>query len=147
MKCDDNAQSKCGGSVWRPLLTLGGIILLIWIVLRVLDLLRSEEIDEVIIFPPQPEAAPPPDAFQDLPEEEDVVVATDVAAEVSPDDLTRINGVGPVYARQLQAGGIVTFAQLAALTPEQLDDIIDAPDWREPDYQSWIHQARNLSET
>jgi len=43
------------------------------------------------------------------------------------DDLTRIDGIGPVFAQRLNAAGIRTFAQLAALTPEQVADIIGWP--------------------
>ena len=72
---------------------------------------------------------------------------SDVAPEAGSDDLTQIKGIGPTYAQKLQAAGISTFAQLAALTASQLDDIIDAPDWRDSDYQDWIDQAKELSQS
>ncbi len=62
------------------------------------------------------------------------------------DDLTRIQGIGNVFARKLQDAGISTFAQLAAQSPEHLAAICQAPDWRKPDYQSWIYQAQKLSQ-
>ena len=59
---------------------------------------------------------------------------------VQPDDLADIVGIGPVFAAHLQTAGIHTFVQLAALRPEQLEEImapsrgahtIDAADWIE----------------
>jgi WS/DGAT/MGAT family acyltransferase len=58
------------------------------------------------------------------------------------DGLTKIIGIGPAFAARLAAGGIATLAALAASTPEQLAEIVQAPDWRRPNYQSWIDQAR-----
>jgi len=60
------------------------------------------------------------------------------------DDLTRLDGIGPAFAGKLHAGGIATFAALAASTPDALAAIVQAPDWRRPDYASWIEQARAL---
>ena len=61
------------------------------------------------------------------------------------DDLTQIQGIGSVFAQKLRAAGMSSFAQLAAQSPEQLATICQAPDWRKPDYQSWIYQAQRLS--
>lgn len=58
------------------------------------------------------------------------------------DDLTQLRGIGPAFAARLRAGGIMTFAALAASTPEQLAAVVQAPDWRRPDYAAWIAQAR-----
>lgn len=43
---------------------------------------------------------------------------------VVDDDFTVINGIGLTFDRRLKAAGIRTFAQLAALTPEQIASII-----------------------
>lgn len=58
------------------------------------------------------------------------------------DNLTLLTGIGPAFAGKLRAGGISTFAALAASTPEALAQIVQAPDWRRPDYASWIAQAQ-----
>jgi predicted flap endonuclease-1-like 5' DNA nuclease len=60
------------------------------------------------------------------------------------DDLTRVQGIGAKSAERLNEAGIVSFAQLAALDEENLAAIIQAPDWRRPDYASWISQAQEL---
>jgi diacylglycerol O-acyltransferase len=64
------------------------------------------------------------------------------AVRLNGDDLTRLVGVGPAFAARLAAGGIDSFAALAASTPDTLAAIIQAPDWRRPDYASWIEQAQ-----
>jgi len=60
------------------------------------------------------------------------------------DDLTRVQGIGAKSAERLNEAGIVSFAELAALDEENLAAIIQAPDWRRPDYASWISQAQEL---
>jgi predicted flap endonuclease-1-like 5' DNA nuclease len=46
------------------------------------------------------------------------------APAATPDDLTLIEGIGPKVASALRAAGITTFAQIAAMTPEQLEQIV-----------------------
>jgi predicted flap endonuclease-1-like 5' DNA nuclease len=58
------------------------------------------------------------------------------------DDLTRLEGIGPTYARRLRAAGITTFAQLAAADEATLSEIIGAPAWRQPNFGDWITQAQ-----
>lgn len=71
-------------------------------------------------------------------------LTAEAAPGASPggDDLTQLKGIGPAYAARLRAGGIDTRAALAMCTPEQLAALVQAPDWRRPDYQSWIDQAK-----
>lgn len=83
---------------------------------------------------PAPDDAPPT-ARVDLPPETP-------AAGPAGDDLTRLVGIGPAFAGRLAAGGITTFAALAASTPDALAELVQAPDWRRPDYANWIEQAR-----
>jgi hypothetical protein len=45
-------------------------------------------------------------------------------ATAVPDDLTRIKGIGPVFADRLMAQGVDTVAKVVALTPEQLADML-----------------------
>lgn len=80
----------------------------------------------------------PPTARVDLPPETP-------AAGPAGDDLTRLVGIGPAFAGRLAAGGITTFATLAASTPDALAELVQAPDWRRPDYANWIEQARALA--
>lgn len=74
--------------------------------------------------------------------------AGDAAVWVVPeggDDLTRVRGIGPAFASRLVEAGIVGYGDLATSTPEALQAIIAAPDWRHPDYQDWIDQAGELA--
>lgn len=58
------------------------------------------------------------------------------------DDLTELEGIGPVYASKLRESGIVSFADLAAANEVDLGQIIDAPAWRRIQYGDWISQAK-----
>lgn len=57
---------------------------------------------------------------------------------VEPDDLTEVNGIGPVFARRLMEGGISTFAQLASARPERVMELTGIHESRATD---WIEQA------
>lgn len=58
------------------------------------------------------------------------------------DDLTRVNGIGPVYAKRLAEIGVSTFAELAAADPADLVSRADLPEERLAD---WINQAGELA--
>ena len=63
---------------------------------------------------------------------------------VEPDDLKRIEGIGPKISGVLQSAGIATFAQLAAADVEQLKQILEDADpnlLRLADPTSWPQQA------
>lgn len=97
-----------------------------------------QEIQEMydLTQPQQSAAAPVSVARQAAPR------APKPAAAPVADDLTQLTGIGPAFAGKLRNGGISTFAALAASTPETLAGIVQAPDWRRPDYASWIAQAQ-----
>ena len=61
------------------------------------------------------------------------------------EQLTLVRGIGPVLAGRLHAAGIVSLEMLSEATPEQLATIIQAPEWRRPNYQDWVDQAKSLS--
>ena len=63
---------------------------------------------------------------------------------MSIQDLQRIRGIGPKYAETLAAAGIDDLAKLAASTPEQLEEIIQARG-KLARYDDWIAQARELT--
>lgn len=63
-------------------------------------------------------------------------------ASVKGDDLTRLEGIGPVYAERLHAHGITTFGELAAADETTLATIISPPAWRRINYRDWTEQAR-----
>ena len=78
---------------------------------------------------PEEEAAPP--------------APPEPQAPPTPDDLTRIEGIGPKISTLLQAAGITTFGQLAAAEVSHLEQILEEADLAalaNPD--TWPEQAR-----
>lgn len=69
------------------------------------------------------------------------LAATPVAAN-GQDDLTQINGIGPAFAKKLAAAGVDSFEKLGRQSPDGLQAILQAPEWRLPDYSAWIAQAQ-----
>lgn len=63
--------------------------------------------------------------------------------EVTPaaDDLTEIDGIGPTFAKRLEAAGIYSFASLAQQTPEHVREVAKVADWQ-GDPAGWIANAR-----
>jgi hypothetical protein len=70
------------------------------------------------------------------------------SVHIQADDFTLIHGIGPGIEKRLHQANIHTFAQLSALTPEQvadlLSDMIGMTLKRVVD-QDWIGQARQLA--
>jgi predicted flap endonuclease-1-like 5' DNA nuclease len=66
------------------------------------------------------------------------------AAPAGPDRLTAIKGLGPRSEEQLRAARVMTFADLAAMTPEQVSEIITTPP-PGADFGSWIAEAKRLA--
>ena len=62
------------------------------------------------------------------------------------DPLIDINGIGPVYQRRLFDAGVYTFADLAALTPERVREIVRPQSWQDVDPAAWIAEAQTLAE-
>lgn len=54
-----------------------------------------------------------------------------------------INGIGPEYAQSLFDGGIVTLADLAAATPEQLRNALGAEAWQTANTETWVAAAQS----
>lgn len=70
------------------------------------------------------------------------------AAEVAPakpDDLTKLEGIGPKVKALLKEHGITTFAQLAATDVSRLSEILDAAKLQMMDPATWPEQARLLA--
>jgi chromosome segregation ATPase len=65
--------------------------------------------------------------------------------EDAEDNLTIITGLADYYADQLKANGILTFAQLARSTPQEIERLIEIPGHFSPDIASWIQTARALT--
>ena len=74
-------------------------------------------------------------------EPEPQVVATSEAATL-PDDLKKIEGIGPKVAGLLHENGIDTFAQLAETPVEKLSAILEAAKLQMMNPASWPKQAQ-----
>lgn len=69
-------------------------------------------------------------------------------AAAEPDDLTRIEGVGPKISGLLRAAGITTFAALAATPVQQIEEILERAGsrYRIHDPGTWPEQAALAAE-
>lgn len=102
---------------------VGGIVAVAWIVK---DRLTG----------PAPAPAAPGPAPRPAPAPAPVRAPEPVAAD---DDLSEINGIGPVYKTKLAESGITSFAGLADADATELSAKIEAPVSR---IQAWIDAAR-----
>ena len=85
--------------------------------------------------------APVVDAPADAP-----VVSDAPDVPVIPDDLKRIEGIGPKMAQALRVAGIETFGQLAVAQQERLQSAIDAAKLMSPSMATWAKQAQFLAD-
>lgn len=60
------------------------------------------------------------------------------------DDLKEITGIGPAFERRLNEAGVRRFAQLAALSEDEIRERIGLKPFQ-GDVASWIEQARTLA--
>jgi NADH-quinone oxidoreductase subunit I len=77
--------------------------------------------------------------------EEAKKAAAEAPTPSEPDDLTRIEGIGPKISGVLQAAGITTFAQLADVEASRIQQILEEADprlLRLADPTTWPKQAR-----
>ncbi len=89
----------------------------------------------------------PETSIKTTPEQQTPVLSEQLLEEVSPlevqvDDLTVIEGIGSKISMILQSAGVNTYAQLAAMEPQKIMDIILAAGLRLADTGTWPHQAQ-----
>ena len=74
--------------------------------------------------------------------------ATEAEASAEPDDLTKVEGIGPVIAEVLTEAGLDTFAKVADSTPEAIREIMDAAgsQFASHDPATWPQQAKLAAE-
>lgn len=68
-------------------------------------------------------------------------VAVESADATAADDLEIIEGIGPKIAAALVAAGVTTFAQLADMTPEAIQEIVSAAGIGSKSPATWPQQA------
>ena len=105
------------------------------------ELMRKREVDIM-----QPSGAPYEPAPRPTAPQSTAVPATNTStgpnSELLSDDLTRVNGIGPVYAGRLHDLGVSGFGSLAAADTRSLADDLGVS---ESSVAAWQHQAGELS--
>jgi small subunit ribosomal protein S2 len=139
---NDTDQGKRRKSMIRTILGLlagmavafAGVFLFAWVLYWLWERLTEKdepapiEIDARL---PEPEVEAP--AVEEEAEEEVAEIEPEIKEPeppADPDDLTRIEGIGPKLSSVLQEAGILTYARLADATPEELTGILEAADPR-----------------
>ncbi len=140
-------------SVWSTILWFLIIILLILLVLYLAWLFtrkrkkgaagRAEAAAEA---PPTPPAEALPLSPAEPSPEVTAPASAPAAVEVPPDDLTRIEGIGPKVAQVLNSIGITTFAALANADYTKIKQALADAGWPYMDPAGWIEQARLAAE-
>jgi len=101
---------------------------------------RQNEVEDM------PQIVLPREALENAADEP---AATGTAVPASPDDLTKINDIGPRFAEALATIGITSFEQLAQQDPdtltEQLSPHVSIRAQRIRD-KNWIEQAAELAQ-
>ncbi len=99
---------------------------------------RNRRSEEQVVAKVREEPAPAAPVVK----EEPVSFAVGAEETPEPDDLKRIEGIGPKISSVLQENGILTFGQLAATGTERLSQILmDAGLRRLADPATWPEQA------
>ncbi|RMF00279.1 MAG: DUF4332 domain-containing protein [Chloroflexi bacterium] len=91
---------------------------------------------------PEPAAEIAQAAEDTAPVEEAAEESSAPEAPAEPDNLTRIEGIGPKISSWLNDAGITTFAQLAEMTPEQIAEILQNAGHRIANPATWPEQAK-----
>ena len=101
---------------------------------------RSEPVVEEKVEPKVEEAVSVDEGTEELDIEVEEVVEE---VTVTPDDLKKIEGIGPKISELLQNGGIKTFAQLADAKVEKLKEILEAAGsrYKMHDPTTWPQQS------
>lgn len=66
-------------------------------------------------------------------------------SEPKADDLTKISGIGPAFARRLNDAGISSFSQLAGMSVTEIRERAELAEWQGDPYD-WIIQAKRLAD-
>ena len=122
-----------------------GVFFFAWVLYRLWTRLSEKEEPapiEIDAQPREPEFGAPAAVEGAVDRAIEIELEPELPAE--PDDLKRIEGIGPKLSSVLQEAGILTYAQLAGATPEQLTEILEAANPRLPSLAhpaSWPEQA------
>lgn len=112
------------------------------------QLLTTVRISEILVggAKPSKKAAKPAPKSEPKADAEKPAQPLFTAPDGAGDDLTKIKGIGPVAAGQLKEQGITTFAQIAALSDEDIARIDAAMPFSADQIKDWREQARALAQ-
>lgn len=92
--------------------------------------------------PGKPIAASPEAVDEPRPAASEEAETSHKPENLAPDELKKIEGIGPKVAGVLNEGGILTFQQLAEASTERLNELLDAAGYQYMNPASWPEQAR-----
>jgi len=93
-----------------------------------------------------PKKAAAPKAEAEAKTEEAAAPAAAAAPAGEADDLKKLNGLGPAIAKKLNEAGITTFAQIAAMTDEDVARVEEELSLKGRfERDNWIEQAKELA--
>ena len=107
------------------------------------DLAESNAPEEIEVAAPTAEVEAAAPAEETTPASAAPAV-TEAEASAEPDDLTKVEGIGPKIAEVLTEAGLDTFAKVADSTPEAIREIMDAAgsQYASHDPATWPQQAK-----
>ncbi|MGD8464399.1 MAG: hypothetical protein PVI09_11085 [Anaerolineae bacterium] len=123
-------------------IAFSGVAALVWLLWRLFQ--PQEEAGTAVIELEVEQEPIPTTGEPEAIAEESAPDAGEPSEPTTPDDLKRIEGIGPKLSQVLQAAGIATYAQLAGAGVEQIEEILEEADPRllrlaKPEY--WSEQA------
>jgi len=107
------------------------------------DASEPEPEPEPEVTEPQPEPEPEPEVTEPEPEPPAVTAAPVAESTGEPDDLTKVEGIGPKYRDVLLAAGIDTYEKLSQLSEDEIVEIIKQGGARKSaSISTWAEQAK-----
>ncbi|MFW5772993.1 MAG: helix-hairpin-helix domain-containing protein [Phototrophicaceae bacterium] len=98
--------------------------------------------EEQAVDTEEAEAEEPEAVVEPEPETEAEPKSAPVPVSETPDDLQRVDGIGPKYKKALMDAGVTTFAKLASMTDDELEAIVSVASMtRPPTLDTWREQA------
>ncbi len=136
------AEKSGAITIWWVVVGILLVLFLIWLLFR-LDITEEkqpESTSQTLSVATKPTSSTEAEV---APAELEPSLTTPVATEsVKPDDLKRIEGIGPKISAILQKAGITSFAMLADTPPDRLREILDEAGIRRiSDPTTWPEQA------
>jgi large subunit ribosomal protein L21 len=97
--------------------------------------------------PAKSEAKPQEEPKATAPQESEVSTQLFETPAGPADDLKKVHGVGPALEKKLHALGVTRFEQIAAFTPDDIQRVDDALNFKgRIERDDWVAQAKTLAE-